>query len=132
MTDSINAPITGVWRVIFEGAPTPWHMYTFTSDGIVIQSNPARGNSRTSDTNLHGIWRHIEHRDKVQVRLEEWRMNLEDPTDVTLGIVTFEIKITGDTLSGLSKFEVRDRDSGAIVEGPYDESLTGQRVRFAN
>lgn len=120
-------PLVGAWRVTFVGAPTPYHMYTFHADGTVIQSNPPRGNSQTSDTNLHGVW---EARDgKVYARLEEWRMDQTDPKNVTVGVVQFEIVVDGDTFAGPSGFKVLDANS-KTVEGPYEESLSGQRVKL--
>ncbi|HSX29054.1 MAG TPA: hypothetical protein VLE73_00680 [Candidatus Saccharimonadales bacterium] len=123
-----KASIVGVWRVKTPDAPFTYHMFTFHSDGTLMQSNPPAGNTSTSDTAGMGIWRTGKD-DTVQARFEEYRLGFTDKT-VTRGVVDFSLRLNGDTLSGSAMFTIYDAESGEQLRGPLTTVVTGSRVTF--
>lgn len=117
--------IVGVWRVKTIGAPTPYHMFAFHSDGTMQQSNPPAGNTQTSDTAGMGVW--AEQKGELKARFEEFRQDFKDGS-TTHGVIDFNLKVTGDTLTGDCRFNIYDPESGEHLKGPLKATLTGQRV----
>jgi hypothetical protein len=117
--------LIGTWRVKTVGAPTPYHMFAFHSDGTMQQSNPPAGNTQTSDTAGMGVW--AEQKGKLKARFEEFRMSFEDGA-ITRGVIDFDLKVSGDSLSGSCVFNIYDPESGEHVKGPLKATLAGQRV----
>ncbi len=109
------------------GAPFPYHMFTFHSDGTMLQSNPPAGNKDTSDTAGMGVWE--ERKGQIVARFEEYRLDYQDGT-VTRGAIDFDIKVNKDALSGSCTFTVYNAESGALIHGPHPATLTGERVRL--
>jgi hypothetical protein len=119
-------PIVGVWRVKTIGAPFPYHMFAFHSDGTMQQSNPPAGNTETSDTAGMGVW--TEREGAIKARFEEFRLDVKNKT-VTRGVIDFTITVTGDTLRGDSQFSVYSVDDNSLMKGPLAATLDGRRVK---
>lgn len=118
-------PIIGAWRVKIAGAPFPYHMFAFHSDGTMQQSNPPAGNTQTSDTAGMGVW--AERDGVVKARFEEYRLGFSDQT-VTLGVIDFTITVHGDSLTGNCQFNIYRIQDGSRLKGPLTDTLEGQRV----
>jgi hypothetical protein len=121
-------PIVGAWRVKTIGAPFPYHMFAFHSDGTMQQSNPPAGNTQTSDTAGIGVW--AEQKGVVKARFEEYRLDFANQT-VTRGAIDFTIAVSGDTLSGDCQFNIYSVEDGSHLKGPLPATLEGERVRLA-
>jgi hypothetical protein len=117
-------PIVGVWRVSVVGAPFPYHMFAFHSDGTMQQSNPPAGNKETSDTAGLGIW--AEKDGAVKARFEEFRISFNDD-QVTRGAVDFNLKVSANKLSGDCAFNIYDIN-GKHLQGPMQATVEADRV----
>ncbi len=125
MKKLVSTSIVGVWRVKATGAPTPYHMFVFHADGTAEQSNPAAGNTQTSDTAAMGAWKLVNN--DVHLRLEEFRQDLKTG-QLTRGVLDCMLRPHGDALTGSCIFTVHEPESGKQLEGPFNATLKGKRV----
>ncbi len=117
--------VVGVWRVKTAGAPYPYHMFVFHSDGTMEQSNPPAGNKETSDTAGMGVW--AEKDGLIEGRFEEFRVDYKT-SRVTRGVVKFTLIVNQDTLSGNCKFDTYDIEDSKHLKGPLQAKISGERV----
>jgi hypothetical protein len=119
-------PIVGAWFVKDDGAPFPYHMYVFNADGTMQQANPDAGDPRTSDSDGKGIW--VADGDKIKGKWAEVTADRSTRQFVSRGEITYEIKVSGDTLSGTltaRSYDANDKLTG----GPTRPSrFAGRRV----
>lgn len=107
------------------GAPFPYHMFAFHSDGTMQQSNPPAGNTETSDTAGLGVWE--ARGQKIKARFEEFRLDFKTG-EVTRGAIDFNITVNGDVLTGDCQFNIYSVEDGSHVGGPHHATLEGERV----
>ncbi|SCL25154.1 hypothetical protein GA0074694_4142 [Micromonospora inyonensis] len=119
-----SSPIVGVWRVRAEGAPFPYHMFAFHSDGILHQSNPPAGNTTTSDTAGLGVWE--DRGGAVKARLEEYRLACHDHS-ITRGVIELTLSVSHNSFTGTAEFNVYDVDDKHL-DGPLYATVEGQKV----
>jgi hypothetical protein len=119
--------IAGVWFVKFPEAPFPYHMMTFNADGTLQQANPDAGDPRTSDSDGMGIW--MNDGSKIKGKFVEITADRTTHAFVARGEIAFEIKVgkDGNTLAGTAVANFYD-ESGKVVQGPINATMTGQRV----
>jgi hypothetical protein len=124
------APIVGVWEVNAKDAPFPWHMFTFTPFGTMMQTNPPAGNQDESDSNGHGVWRgkYLEDgRYVVAGKFVEMKADLTAGKFIGKGEIHFSMVVSGDTFSGdgyLIRFDADGQKSG----GPFPTPVSGTRL----
>ncbi|WP_347671847.1 hypothetical protein [Micromonospora sp. B11E3] len=118
------SPIVGVWRVRTEGAPVPYHMFAFHSDGTLHQSNPPLGNTITSDTAGLGVWQ--EREGAVKARFEEYRLAYRDHS-MTRGVIELTLSVSHNSFTGTAEFNVYDVDDKHL-DGPLHATVEGRKV----
>jgi len=107
------------------GAPFPYHMFTFHSDGTMLQSNPDVGDPGTSDSNGMGAW--IQVADGIKGKFVEVTADRVTRQFVTRGEISFLVQVKGDALSGTGTAVFYDLQKRQ-VRGPLSTTLEGRRV----
>lgn len=120
----IKRDIVGAWYVDTVGAPFVPHGMLFHADGTLSLTNPDAAEAANSSSAGYGQWR-LE-RGKVQGRFFEVNADKATNQFTTLLVVTFTIKVDGDTFTGPATAEYFDKDRKR-VQGPFPASLLGQR-----
>jgi hypothetical protein len=100
-------------------------MFVFHADGTMLQSNPPAGNTDTSDTIGMGVWKADEN--KISAKFEEFRFDLKTG-EITRGVVTFNLLLAGDRLTGAYTFSVCKTDDGTQLGGPRQGEVSAERV----
>ena len=119
------SPIVGVWLVKVPEAPFGYHMFTFHSDGTVLQSNPDAGDANSSDSNGMGVW--TADGDQIKGKFVEVTADRTTHQFASRGEISFVIKVTGNTLSGAASANFYDA-SGQRIRGPLAATMTGERI----
>jgi hypothetical protein len=125
-TDDKSNPIVGAWFVKDSGAPFPYHMYVFNTDGTMQQANPDAGDPRTSDSDGKGVW--IKDGDRFKGK---WMEVLADRTTHKFAgrtEISYSININVDTFTGTVTARSYDVN-GTLTEGPTSPTpLEGKRI----
>jgi hypothetical protein len=108
------------------GAPFEYHMFLFSADGTMLQSNPDAGDPHTSDSNGIGAW--VEESRHVTGRFVEVTADRSTYAFVSRGEISFGIEVAGDAFHGRASALFYGRD-GALTRGPVAVPLDGTRVR---
>src|ERR1051326_7423785 len=90
--------IVGTWLVNSPEAPFPYHMFTFHSDGTMLQSNPDAGDPSTSDSNGMGVW--TQAAADIKGKFVEVTADRATRQFVSRGEISFLLLVKGDALSG--------------------------------
>ena len=117
--------MVGTWVVDDAGAPFPYHMYVFNSDGTMQQTNPDAGDATTSDSDGKGIWG--AEGDTVKGK---WVEILADRTTHKFAgtlTLSYQLKVDHDTFSGTSNASFFDANGKKTGEAK-PTALTGKRV----
>jgi hypothetical protein len=116
--------IVGAWYVDTVGAPFVPHGMLFHADGTLSLTNPDAAEATNSSSAGYGQWR----LDRGKVHGRFFEVNADKNTNLftTLLVVTFTIKVDGDTFMGLATAEYFDKDRRR-VQGPFPAELLGQR-----
>ena len=124
--DHGSNPIVGAWLVKDSGAPFPYHMYVFNSDGTTQQANPDAGDPRTSDSDGKGIW--IAEGDKI---IGKWVEVMADRTTHKFAghlEFSYELRVNGDSFAGTETVRSYDANetltAGPTARAPFE----GKRV----
>ena len=121
-----DAPsIVGTWLVKSPGAPFPYHMFAFHSDGTMQQSNPDAGDSNTSDSDGMGVW--ASDANGIRGKFVEVTADRNTRQFVSRGEISFSIRVNGDRFSGSASALFFDVD-GRKLKGPLAVTLEGQRI----
>ena len=118
-------PIVGTWLVKTPEAPFQYHMFTFHSDGTMLQSNPDAGDPSTSDSNGMGVW--TQAAADIKGKFVEVTADRATRQFVSRGEISFLLHVKGDALSGTASatfYDSQDRK----VSGPISATLEGRRV----
>src|ERR1051325_6440347 len=91
-------PIVGTWLVKTPEAPFQYHMFTFHSDGTMLQSNPDAGDPSTSDSNGRGGW--TQAAADIKGKFVEVTADRATRQFVSRGEISFLLHVKGDALSG--------------------------------
>ncbi len=124
--------IVGVWEVHAPDAPFPWHVMTFTSDGVMQQSNPHEGNQAESDSSGHGVWHVTEFSDElvhIAGKFVEFKADRKAGTYIGKGEIYFKFAVHGDHFDGTSEAYRYDA-SGKCIRGPLTSPVHGTRVTY--
>jgi hypothetical protein len=119
-------PIVGTWFVKDSGAPFPYHMYVFNSDGTMQQANPDAGDPHSSDSDGKGVW--VAQRDRIKGKWVE--VIADRPSHKFTGRVeiSYDVKVNTDTFAGTITATSYDA-AGTLTEGPTSPTpLEGKRV----
>jgi hypothetical protein len=121
--------VAGVWFVRALGAPFGQHVFTFHTDGTVVQSNPDAGNPNTSDSNGMGIWveKETERGCAVTGKFVEVTADRTTHGFASFGVVTFTLDVAGDRMTGTAEAVFYDIDSRPLG-APAPARLEGWRV----
>jgi hypothetical protein len=118
-------PIVGAWLVTIPEAPFPYHMFIFSSDGTVLQSNPDAGDPHTSDSNGLGVW--VADGDRIKGKFVEITADRTTHQFVSRGEISFLIRVTGSAFGGDARATFYDA-AGRRIRGPLTATLQGERV----
>ena len=118
-------PIVGTWLVKMPEAPFKYHMFTFHSDGTLLQSNPDAGDANTSDSNGMGVW--TPEGDTIKGKFVEVTADRTTRQFVSRGEISFNVKATSSTFSGTASAIFYDLH-GKVLHGPLAATLQGQRI----
>ena len=119
-------PIVGTWIVRDPMAPFPYHMYVFNADGTMQQANPDAGDPHGSDSDGKGVW--AARGGRIVGRWAE--ITADRATHQYSGRleITFEIRVTGDTLTGTESVKIFDADGKLTTEMPPGPAFEGTRL----
>jgi hypothetical protein len=117
--------VIGTWLVKIPDAPFPLHMFTFHSDGTVLQSNPDAGDPSTSDSNAMGAW--TPDGDGIKGKIVEITADRSTRQFVSRGEISFTLKVSGDAFTGTASASFYDSE-GRHLRGPLAVKLDGQRM----
>ena len=118
-------PVVGTWLAKIPGAPFPMHMFTFHSDGTVLQSNPDAGDAGTSDSNALGAW--TPDGDGVKGKIVEITADRATHQFASRGEISFSLRVSGDIFTGAASASFFD-PQGRQVRGPITVKMDGQRI----
>jgi len=122
--DPRGGPV-GVWFATFPDAPFKYHMIVFNSDGTMQQANPDAGDAHTSDSDGMGVW--VRDGNKVRGKFVEVMADRTTRAFVSRGEISFEITVSGDSLTGAATGKFFDLDN-KLVGGPVQTAFNGSRV----
>ena len=106
-------------------ASFPYHMFTFHSDGTMLQSNPDAGDPNTSDSSGLGVW--IQVRDGIKGKFVEVTADRASREFVSTGEISFLLQVEGDALRGKGTALFYD-SQGKQSRGPILATFQGRRV----
>ena len=112
--------IVGTWRVRIPGAPFPYHVFVFHSDGTMEQSNPDAGDPNTSDSNGMGVW--LPDDDRIKGKFVEIAGRRRHTAVRQPGAISFLINVKGDVFSGTASavfFDAEGRQSERLWRQPW-------------
>jgi hypothetical protein len=119
-------PVVGAWFVKDSGAPFPYHMYVFNSDGTMQQANPDAGDPHHSDSDGKGIW--VAVGDRIKGKWMEVIADRATHKFAGRSELSFEFKVNNDAFTGTITESGYDA-SGTMTEGPTTPTpLEGKRV----
>ena len=124
-TTAEPVPIVGTWVVRDPMAPFPYHMYVFNADGTMQQANPDAGDPHSSDSDGKGVW--AIRGDRVVGRWVEITADRTTHKYSGRNEISFEIRVTGDTLSGTESAKLYDANE-KLTELPAGPVFHGTRV----
>jgi hypothetical protein len=116
-------PVVGVWEVNVGGAPFGPHLFTFHSDHTFLSANPDAGDPNTSDSDGEGVWKSVG-RNKVKGIFKEYNADRATHQFVSILIVTYTIKVTGDTFTGNALATETDPNGKVLGSGPATFTAT--------
>ena len=124
-TDTGSNQIVGAWFVKEVGAPFPYHMYVFNADGTMQQANPDAGDAHISDSDGKGVW--IVDGQNIRGKWVEVTADRVTRQFVGRGELSYDVVVNGNSFAGTAVFRCYD-SNGALMQGPFNSSLAGERV----
>ena len=115
-----SSAIIGAWVVKARGAPFPYHMFVFHSDGTMQQANPDAGDPNTSDSNGMGVW--VSAGGNIEGKLVEVTADRATHQFVSRGEISFVIKLNGNAFSGTANGIFYDA-AGQRTRGPVSATM---------
>ncbi len=119
-------PVVGAWLVKDTGAPFPYHMYVFNSDGTMQQANPDAGDPHASDSDGKGVW--AADGDRVKGKWVEITADRATHKFSGRAEISFDISVSGDMFAGTDTARSYDAN-GTLTDGPTKPgAFEGKRV----
>ena len=100
-------------------------MFTFHSDGTLLQSNPDAGDANTSDSNGLGAWTLDGNR--IKGKFVEITADRATHQFVSRGEISFLVEVKGDALTGTASASFYDAQ-GQRLRAPVPATMEGHRV----
>lgn len=118
--------IVGAWEVKAIGAPYEPHLFTFHVDGTMsttnptnVQEDPSAPHGGTNDSVGMGKWKFMKQNGQrfIVGTFEQLNAFADDHTPTDKLLVSFKIKVDGDTFAGPAIAELGDLSAPATLEG---------------
>jgi hypothetical protein len=125
-TDRRANPIVGTWFVTDPGAPFPYHMYVFNSDGTMQQANPDAGDPHSSDSDGKGVW--VTDGDRIKGKWVEVIADRASHKFTGRAEISYDVKVNADTFTGTVTASSYDANGTLTESASRPTPLEGKRV----